>query len=165
MKKVSTYSVSCDRITIEIMIKIYTSPSCSSCRKVKKWFEEQQIPFEERNIFNAALDPKELKEILFKSENGTEDIISERSKIVKEKKVNLDNLTISEMINFIRENPSVLKRPIVVNDRRIQVGYNEEEIRSFIPQARRIFETHCNPDECPDFNTCPHARDCVIDKK
>jgi regulatory protein spx len=74
-------------------------------------------------------------------------------------------MTISEMISFIRENPSVLKRPIVVNDRRIQVGYNEEEIRSFIPQARRIFEKHCNADECPDFNACPHARDCVIDKK
>ena len=147
------------------MIKIYTSPSCSSCRKVKKWFEEQQIPFEERNIFNAALDPVELKEILFKSENGTEDIISERSKIVKEKKVNVEDMTISEMISFIRENPSVLKRPIVVNDRRIQVGYNEEEIRSFIPQARRIFEKHCNADECPDFNACPHARDCVIEKK
>ena len=153
------------KLRVAIMIRIYTSPSCSSCRKVKKWFEDQQIPFEERNIFNATLDPKELKEILFKSENGTEDIISERSKIVKEKKVNLDNLTISEMINFIRDNPSVLKRPIVVNDRRIQVGYNEEEIRSFIPQARRIFERHCNADDCPDFNTCPHARDCVIDKK
>ncbi len=152
-------------LNIEIMIKIYTSPSCSSCRKVKKWFEDQQIPFEERNIFNAALDPTELKEILFKSENGTEDIISERSKIVKEKKVNVDDMTISEMISFIRENPSVLKRPIVVNDRRIQVGYNEEEIRSFIPQARRIFEKHCNADECPDFNNCPHARDSIIDKK
>jgi len=147
------------------MIRIYTSPSCSSCRKVKQWFEDQRIPFEERNIFSATLDPNELKEILFKSENGTADIISERSKIVKQKKVNLDNLTISEMISFIRDNPSVLKRPIVVNDRRIQVGYNEEEIRSFIPQARRVFESNCNPENCPDFNSCPDARDCIIDKK
>ena len=35
------------------MIKIYTSPSCSSCRKVKKWFLEQNIPFIEKNIFVA----------------------------------------------------------------------------------------------------------------
>lgn len=147
------------------MIKIYTSPSCSSCRKVKKWFEDQEIPFEERNIFSATLNPEELKEILFKSENGTEDIISSRSKIVKETKVDLDNMTISEMISFIRDNPSVLKRPIVVSDRRIQVGYNEEEIRSFIPQARRIFERHCNPEECPDYDNCPHAIDCMIDEE
>jgi len=147
------------------MIRIYTSPSCSSCRKVKKWFQDQNIPFEERNIFSATLDPKELKEILFKSENGTGDIISERSKIVKERKINMDDLTITEMIDFIRENPSVLKRPIVVNDRRIQVGYNEEEIRSFIPQARRVFEKHCNAEECETFTSCLHARDCIIDKK
>lgn len=37
------------------MIRIYTSPSCSSCRKVKKWFEDQKIPFEERNIFSSTL--------------------------------------------------------------------------------------------------------------
>lgn len=148
-----------------VMIKIYTSPSCSSCRKVKKWFEDQQIPFEERNIFSATLNPDELKEILFKSENGTEDIISSRSKIVKEQNIDLDNMTISEMIAFIRDNPSVLKRPIVVNDRRIQVGYNEEEIRSFIPQARRIFERHCNAEECQEYDSCPHALDCADNDK
>ena len=27
------------------MVTIYTSPSCASCRKVKKWFIEQNIPF------------------------------------------------------------------------------------------------------------------------
>lgn len=148
-----------------VMIKIYTSPSCSSCRKVKKWFEDQNIPFEERNIFSATLNPDELKEILFKSENGTEDIISARSKIVKEQNIDIDNMTISEMIAFIRDNPSVLKRPIVVNDRRIQVGYNEEEIRSFIPQARRIFERHCNAEECSEFESCPHALDCASEDK
>ena len=50
------------------MIKIYTSPSCSSCRKVKKWFEEQKIPYVEKNIFSSVLNPDELKEILAKSE-------------------------------------------------------------------------------------------------
>lgn len=141
------------------MIKIYTSPSCSSCRKVKKWFDEQNIPYEEHNIFSAALNEKELKEILFKSENGTEDIISSRSKIIKENNLNLDDMSISEIIGFIRANPSVLKRPIMVDDRRIQVGYNEEEIRTFIPQARRIAKHACNPLECPDYPTCEHAHD------
>lgn len=141
------------------MIKIYTSPSCSSCRKVKKWFDEQNIPYEERNIFTSTLNEKELKEILEKSENGTEDIISSRSKIVKENKIDLDSLTISQMIDFIRKNPSVLKRPIMVDDRRIQVGYNNEEIRSFIPRARRIFASNCNEDKCPTFTDCGYPKD------
>ena len=58
------------------MIKIYTSPSCSSCRKVKKWFKDEKIPFVEKNIFVATLKEEELKDILYKSENGTEDTTS-----------------------------------------------------------------------------------------
>ncbi|MFA5485755.1 MAG: transcriptional regulator Spx [Bacilli bacterium] len=119
------------------MIKIYTSPSCSSCRKVKQWFDEQQIPYEEHNIFSASLSEAELKEILYKSENGTDDIISTRSKVIKEKDIDINNLTMSEVVKFIKENPSVLKRPIMVDTHRIQVGYNSEEIMTFIPRERR----------------------------
>ncbi|HBF68090.1 MAG TPA: transcriptional regulator Spx [Firmicutes bacterium] len=130
------------------MIKIYVSPSCSSCRKVKKWFEEQNIPYEEKNIFGPDLKADELREILMKSENGTDDIISTKSKIMKEQHVNFDNMTVSEMIDFIRKNPSVLKRPIMVDDRRIQVGYNSEEIRTFIPRERRINNMPCYMPDC-----------------
>jgi regulatory protein spx len=119
------------------MVRIYTSPSCSSCRKVKKWFELQGIQYEERNIFSATLNEIELKEMLAKTENGTEDIISTRSKIIKEQNLDVENLSISQLVTFIRENPSVLKRPIMVDQRRIQVGYNEEEIRTFIPVNKR----------------------------
>lgn len=126
------------------MIKIYTSPSCSSCRKVKKWFEIQKIPYEERNIFSATLNENELKQMLEKTENGTEDIISTRSKIIKEQNLDVESMTIKELISFIRENPSVLKRPIMVDERRILVGYNEEEIRTFIPMHRRNTHTKSN---------------------
>lgn len=145
------------------MIKIYVSPSCSSCRKVKKWFDEQKIPYQERNIFHAVLDPKELKEMLAKSENGTDDIISNRSKIIKEQNIDFDNMSMNEMIKFIQDNPSILKRPIMVDDRRIQVGYNEEEIRTFIPRARRIAEQNCNPQCCENYPNCEHIKATLSD--
>lgn len=141
------------------MIKIYTSPSCSSCRKVKKWFEEQNIPYEEKNIFSSVLNENDLKEILNKSENGTDDIISGRSKIMKDKNIDINDMKISELITFIKENPSILKRPIMVDDRRIQVGYNEEEIRTFIPrEVREIAFKACSKENCEKFDTCEHAQ-------
>ena len=130
------------------MIKIYVSPSCSSCKKVKKWFTEQNIPFEEKNIFSPNLKEEELKEILTKSENGTSDIISKRSKVLKENNIDVDDMTITEMISFIRKNPSVLKRPIMVDDNHIQVGYDTDEMTTFIPRARRLGQFVC--DTCED---------------
>ncbi len=140
------------------MIRIYISPSCSSCRKVKKWFDEQKIPYVERNIFSVLLNQTELKEILNKSENGTDDIISNRSKVIKEQNVDLDSMTTNQLIKFIQDNPSILKRPIMVDDRRIQVGYNEEEIRTFIPRARRIADSVCCPENCKNYPNCEHIK-------
>ena len=130
------------------MIKIYVSPSCSSCIKVKKWFDEQKIPYVEKNITGQGLSEKELREMLEKSENGTDDIISLRSKVIKEKNVKLDDMTVSEMIQFIRQNPTVLKRPIMVDDSHIQVGYDKDEMTTFIPKARRLNNFVC--DTCED---------------
>ena len=119
---------------VDIMIRIYTAPSCASCRKVKAWLKEHSIPFIEKNIFSTLLRESELKELLERSENGTDDIISKRSKIIKENKIDIDAMTTNDLIKFIQENPSILKRPIIIDERRFQVGYNAEEIRVFIPK-------------------------------
>lgn len=132
------------------MIKIYVSPSCSSCKKVKKWFDEQHIPYEEKNILSSNLNEQELKDMLAKSENGTSEIISKRSKVIKENKVNVDEMTISQMIEFIRNNPTVLKRPIMVDDKRIQVGYNKDEITTFIPKTQLFKQLYCETCETPN---------------
>lgn len=141
------------------MIKIYISPSCSSCRKVKNWFKEQKITFAEKNILTGDLTIEDLKEILQKSLDGTEEIISARSKIMKDNNIDLNSMSLNELYEFIRNNPTVLKRPIIVDDRKIQVGYNEEEIRAFIPVAKRIASLACSPTSCPTYGSCPHRLD------
>ena len=103
----------------------------------------------EKNIFSTLLREIELKELLERSENGTDDIISKRSKIIKENDIDIDSMSISELIKFIQENPSVLKRPIMIDERRFQVGYNAEEIRVFIPRELRKLA------ECPSSEVCP----------
>lgn len=135
------------------MLRIYTSPSCSSCRKAKEFLKDQKLPYVEKNIISSVLNEKELKEILAKSENGTDDIISKRSKVIKESKVDVDKMTMSELITFIKKNPTILKRPIIVSDRLVQVGYNEEEIEVFIPRHIKALCKECD-ENCPSFAEC-----------
>ena len=49
------------------MIRIYTAPSCASCRKVKAWLKEHDIPYVEKNIFSTILREDELRELLERS--------------------------------------------------------------------------------------------------
>lgn len=119
------------------MITIFTTPSCSSCRKAKKWLEEHKIEYIEKNLFNEPITDADIDLMLANTENGFDDIISTRSKVFKEQELDIEDMRMSELKAFIMENPSVLKRPIIVEDEKMQVGYNEEEIRVFIPKRLR----------------------------
>ncbi|MDU6515244.1 MAG: ArsC/Spx/MgsR family protein [Staphylococcus epidermidis] len=86
------------------MVTLFTSPSCTSCRKAKAWLQEHDIPYTERNIFS-------------------------------------EHLTIlQDLYSIIQDNPGLLRRPIILDDKRLQVGYNEDEIRRFLPRKVRTFQ-------------------------
>lgn len=119
------------------MVTLYTSPSCTSCRKAKAWLEEHNIPYQERNIFSDALTIDEIKEILRMTEDGTDEIISTRSKAFQKLEVDIEQMSLKDLIDTIQDNPGILRRPIILDEKRLQVGYNEDEIRRFLPRKVR----------------------------
>ncbi|MCZ9600495.1 transcriptional regulator Spx [Lactobacillus mulieris] len=122
------------------MINLYVSSSCTSCRKARAWLNKHDIPFKERNIFSEPLTKEKIVNILRLTENGTEEIISTRSRAFQELHVNLDDLSIDQLLDLVEKNPSLLRRPIIMDDRRLQVGYNDDEIRRFLPRKVRRLE-------------------------
>ena len=122
------------------LLTLYTSPSCTSCRKARAWLQEHQIPFVERNIFSEPLNSSELKAILQMTEDGTEEIISTRSKVFQKLNMDLDDLPLQELLELVQNNPGLLRRPIMIDDKRLQVGFNEDEIRRFLPRYVRQLE-------------------------
>jgi regulatory protein spx len=121
------------------MVTLYSTPSCTSCRKARAWLEEHQIEYVERNILSEPLTAEEIKSILRLTEDGTEEIISTNSKTYQQLNVDIDSLPLKELYELIIENPQMLRRPIIVDHKRLQVGYNDEEIRSFLPRRLRAF--------------------------
>ena len=122
------------------MLTLYTSPSCTSCRKARAWLQEHEIPYVERNIFSEPLNIDELKAILQMTEDGTEEIISTRSKFFQKLNMDLDELSLKELLDLVKENPGLLRRPIMIDEKRLQVGFNEDEIRRFLPRDVRQYE-------------------------
>ncbi|QOY34176.1 transcriptional regulator SpxA [Anaerobacillus isosaccharinicus] len=121
------------------MVTLFTSPSCTSCRKAKAWLEEHNIEFVERNIFAEPLTIEEVKEVVRMTEDGTDEIISTRSKVFQELNVEVEALSLQQLFKIISENPGLLRRPIIIDEKRLQVGYNEAEIRRFLPRKVRKF--------------------------
>ncbi|WP_407854987.1 transcriptional regulator Spx [Enterococcus hailinensis] len=119
------------------MIKLYSSSSCTSCRKAKLWLEKQGLTVIERNIINEPLNEAEIQRILCLTEFGTDEIISTRSKVYAKLALDFDTLTLSELVKIMVEYPNLLRRPIITDGKKLQIGYNEEEIHQFIPREVR----------------------------
>ena len=120
------------------MLTLYTSqvarhvvrlePGCKSTKfLLKKYFSE-------------PLNIEELKAILIMTEDGTEEIISTRSKVFQKLNMDLDELPLQDLLELVQENPGLLRRPIMIDEKRLQVGFNEDEIRRFLPRDVRQLE-------------------------
>ncbi|MCC8991685.1 MAG: transcriptional regulator Spx, partial [Streptococcus sp.] len=105
------------------MIKIYTISSCTSCKKAKTWLNKHQLPYKEQNLGKEPLTKEEILTILSKTENGVESIVSKKNRYAKALNCDIDELSVSEVIDLIQENPRILKSPILIDDKRLQVGY------------------------------------------
>lgn len=122
------------------MIKIYTISSCTSCKKAKTWLNAHQLPYKEQNLAKDPLSKEEILNILSKTENGIESIVSSKNRYAKALHCNFDDLSVNEVIDLIQENPRILKSPILIDDKRLQIGYKEDDIRAFLPRSIRNVE-------------------------
>lgn len=121
-------------------VTIYTQSSCSSSRKALKWLKENNIEFTEKRITSQPLTIAEFKNILSMTEDGTDEIIAINSNDFKNLDVDIDQLSIQQLFELIQKHPRMLRSPILLDEKRIQIGYNEMDIRRFIPRKIRKYE-------------------------
>lgn len=131
------------------MITLYSSASCTSCRKARSWLEEHDIPFTEKNVFTEKITDEELRAILQLTENGTNEIISQRSQAFRELDINIEEMPLGRVLKLIQQHPGIMRRPILVDNKRLLVGYNEEDIRCFLPREIRKIELSKLHDQLP----------------
>lgn len=121
-------------------VTIYSQASCSSSRKALKWLKDHNIEYKEKRITSHPLTLTEFKEILSMTEDGTDEIIATNSNDFKNLNIDIDQLSIQELFAIIQAHPRMLRSPIIIDEKRIQVGYNEMDIRRFIPRKVRAYE-------------------------
>lgn len=124
----------------DYMIKIYTVSSCTSCKKAKNWLNAHQLSYNEHNLGKEAITKEEILNILTKTENGIASIVSSKNRYAKSLDFDIEELSMNEVIDLITSNPRILKSPILIDEKRLQVGYKEDDIRAFLPRSVRNVE-------------------------
>lgn len=104
-------------------------PKCSTCKKAKKWLEENKIDFVERNIVTETPTEKELTEWIKIS--GQEIKKWFNTSGLKYKELNLKEklltMTDKEKIELLASDGMLIKRPLLISQKGIFIGFKEEK--------------------------------------
>ena len=104
-------------------------PKCGTCQKARKFLEENGIVFEDRNIKEQNPTAEELKVWIEKSGLPIKKFFNTSGMLYRqmELKDKLPNMSEQEMIELLATDGMLVKRPILVADDRVLVGFKQAE--------------------------------------
>ena len=113
------------------MIKIYHNPRCSKSRQGVAILENSKKEFEIVKYLENIPSEKELTDIINLLGISPIQLVRKNEKIWKENYKEKE-LSDSEIISAMIENPKLIERPIVINDNKAVVGRPPESILEII---------------------------------
>ena len=114
------------------MIKFICYPKCTTCQKAKKWLDDNKIEYEFRDVKldNPTLD--ELREWYEQSGLPLRKFFNTSGLLYKslDLKNKLPAMTDDEMLRLLATDGMLVKRPLLVGDDFVLVGFKEAEWKS-----------------------------------
>lgn len=104
-------------------------PKCSTCKKAKKWLEENEISFQDRHIVEKCPTVEELKKWATESELPLKKFFNTSGNVYKELnlKEGLADMTEEEQFSLLASNGMLIKRPLIVGSGKVLIGFRPEE--------------------------------------
>lgn len=117
------------------MVKIFYRSSCVSSRQAFSWLKEYNVSSEFLKI--TGISKEEIIQLLSFSEHGFEELLKRQSSVNKKKISYLHTMNFTEGVDYLLNNIDLLKTPIILSDNKYMIGFNEDNIRQFLPKGYR----------------------------
>ncbi|STP12614.1 arsenate reductase [Helicobacter mustelae] len=105
------------------MIKVYGIPNCGSVKKAREFLENRGVGYEFVD-FKKCPPSKELLESWVK-EKGIDVVLNAKGMTYKKLRLKEKNLSTKEKITACLENPSLIKRPVILGGKELIIGFDE----------------------------------------
>lgn len=109
-------------------------PKCSTCQKAKKWLDAHNIEYDERHIAEENPTYDELRTWYKKSGLPLKKFFNTSGVVYKEMQLKdkLPSMSEEEQLRLLATNGMLLKRPIVITDDKVLLGFKEAEWEMFV---------------------------------
>ena len=110
-------------------IKIYHNPRCSKSRQTKSILDEKNLDYQIIEYLDQPPSQQELAEILKMLNRSPLEVMRTGEDLFKELELSkLDERSDQEWIKIMVENPRLIERPIVINNKKAALGRPPEDV-------------------------------------
>lgn len=111
------------------MLKLLCYPKCSTCRKALRWLDENNIPYEVRDIRTENPTSEELAAWHLRSGLPLRRFFNTSGQLYRsmELKTRLPSMSDGEMLSLLAGDGMLVKRPLVIGDDFVLVGFREAD--------------------------------------
>lgn len=109
-------------------LTFYSYPKCGTCRKAKKWLEDNGVTFEEVHIVENPPTKNEIINLYKNSNLELKKFFNTSGQKYRELGLK-DKIKVAsedELFEFLGSDGKLLKRPIVTDGKTVTVGFKEE---------------------------------------
>jgi len=114
------------------MLHIIGIPNCDKIKATKNWMDSNEIEFEFIDVKKEPLTIDELSELEFKV--GIDVLVNKRGTTYRTLGLKDKELSTEEMLEVLEQNQSMIKRPVLVYEEAVLVGYDEEAFKNFLKE-------------------------------
>jgi arsenate reductase len=112
------------------MIQVYGIKNCNKIRDTIHWLKEHEIEFTFYDLKNEPLTREELEEFVHRI--GLDVLVNKRGMKWRDLGLKDQNLSDKELFDQLLEHQTMMKRPVLINEEAILVGYDEEAFEDFV---------------------------------
>ena len=116
------------------MIQVYCYSRCSTCKKALKWLDDNKIEYKLIDIKEDHPDEKTLKLLHKKSGLPLRRFFNTSGLIYREMELSkkLPQMSEDEMFKLLASDGMIVKRPLLVAEDKVLVGFKEEEWKTLV---------------------------------
>lgn len=113
-------------------------PKCSTCRNAKKWLDNNNIQYIDRNIVEETPTYEELKNWIERSNKNIKSFFNTSGLVYKSLnlKEKLPKITDDEKIKLLSRNGMLIKRPLFISDDEILIGFKQDEWNDVLGKSK-----------------------------
>jgi arsenate reductase len=110
-------------------ITVYEKPSCTKCREMNRFLQENGVDFSKVNYYIEPLTKEKLTELLAKMKLTPRDLLRMSEPIYRELGLSKGDFTDDEIISLMIKHPDLIQRPIVERGGRAVLGRPTENVK------------------------------------